>query len=230
MNTNTTEIEKQELAQQNIVIAEANDFAKKFLGKVGTIPFGQNVIKVRLVEVQVRKTASNIYVMGLYETDSTMPKDVSPYEENIKYLHDKSDDIGMFPESIPSRLEPETTYVEASKWQWEPHELVTLLFKQAWQKNLTKKDVIDFITSVVGNITLTEVRSLSDNDGLYLLDLRAEANKKGKSIEYSYARKGEFPSSRSTTTTISYTTYNRDGDADGGGTFADYINEQWTLQ
>lgn len=130
MTTNT-----QITPSQETIIAEAKDFADKFLGKVGSIPYGQSVVKARLVEVQVRKTASDIYVMGLYETDTTMPRGVSPYTKNLTYLHNPKDDIGMFPESIPSRKEPETSYVEANKWQWLDDEPKTggnveLLFKQ----------------------------------------------------------------------------------------------------
>ncbi len=50
------------------------------------------------------------------------------------------------------------------------------------------------------------VRELSDQDGLYLFEVKAEGKKPGETVEYLYLRKGTFPNGQQALETTLYRT------------------------
>lgn len=241
MTTNTTETTQ--VITQETIIAEAKAFAEEFLGKVGSIPnYRGKQYKGRLTEVQVRETKDGTYIFALYEINSTMPEGAVPFDTNISYLHKQEDDIDIFPEAAPSQKKEEMgiLFVLDKHWQWEgeapqtcTESGVNLLFKQVWSnktimesnKNPTEEEVLELLKQHTSFTNFNIKQSCSDSNGLYLLDLESV----GGTTKYSYARRGQFPESRTTTTTISFINYDTDGVPQGGGTLADYIDNQWKI-
>lgn len=99
--------------------------------------------------------------------------------------------------------------------------------EQGRERVLTKDEVIGALEQHVKNYVVQ--RELSDDNGIYLLELTVAGEKPGEMTEYTYQRKGKFGGLETTTTGISVAFY-EDGIPVGGNTIADYneITGQWT--
>ncbi len=77
------------------------------------------------------------------------------------------------------------------------------------EKIPTEQEVLEVISRFAENATF--VRELSDNNGLYLLEVKVESEKPGEFTEYQYIRKGIFPNRNQALETTVYATYYQDG-------------------
>ncbi|MES2023591.1 MAG: hypothetical protein V4439_02820 [Patescibacteria group bacterium] len=69
----------------------------------------------------------------------------------------------------------------------------------------TKNEVMEVMSRIAENATF--VRELSDNQGLYLLEVKIDGKEPGETIEYQYMRKGRFGKNQSSDTSVSATYY-----------------------
>lgn len=92
----------------------------------------------------------------------------------------------------------------------------------------TKEEVLEVISRFVENATF--VRELSDEQGLYLLEVKADGKKPGEVAEYLYIRKGIHPNRNETAETTIYVTQYEDGMPIAGETLAGHNSEtgEWT--
>ena len=87
----------------------------------------------------------------------------------------------------------------------------------------TKTEVVEVMAGFAeGGV---EVRELSDEQGLYLLEIEKPGEKKGEVNLYTYMRKGDFSNSIATTETHINVVYMEDNYPVGGNTVARYIPE-----
>lgn len=93
----------------------------------------------------------------------------------------------------------------------------------------TREEVVEVLRKLIDG-EYKELRSREDAQGLYLLEVVIAGKNTGETIEYSYARKGSFPETKSTTTTISLTYFDADGMPEGGKTVADFVDGKWELK
>ncbi len=66
------------------------------------------------------------------------------------------------------------------------------------------------------------VHELSDEKGLYLLEVKTEGKKPGEVIQYEYMRKGRFPNQNEASETSIEVMYYQDGNPIGGDTIAKF--------
>jgi hypothetical protein len=77
-------------------------------------------------------------------------------------------------------------------------------------------------------VFMREVRSLSDEYGLYLLEVRSvPEGDADDAMELTYMRKGSFPEGSSTKTRIDVVYYNVEGVPTGGRALKTFENNQW---
>ncbi|MFZ2038683.1 MAG: hypothetical protein WAV11_01995 [Minisyncoccia bacterium] len=89
-----------------------------------------------------------------------------------------------------------------------------------------KEEVIEIIKRHAENAIVT--RELSDENGIYLLELKEEGEKPGKFNEYTYVRKGDFPNKQQSLSTTIYVTYYEDDIPFSGTNIAEYSTaEGW---
>lgn len=95
------------------------------------------------------------------------------------------------------------------------------------EKFLTKEEILALIPNAEGGVV---ARELSDEEGIYLLDVRFEGEKPGEVTEYSYARKGSWTESKSVATRIDIAYY-EDEVPMGGKSFArfDEGSKEWKM-
>jgi len=98
------------------------------------------------------------------------------------------------------------------------------------EKILTKVEVLEVMSRLAENATF--VRELSDNQGLYLLEVKVEGKKPGEIIEYMYIRKGKFPNRNESLTTTIFVTYYEDEMPISGYNIANYKSEsgEWLIE
>jgi hypothetical protein len=98
------------------------------------------------------------------------------------------------------------------------------------EKIPTEKEVLEVISHFVENSTF--VRKLSDNQGLYLLEVKIEGEKLGEFIEYQYIRKGKFPNRNESLATTIFVTYYEDEMPISGYNIANYKSEsdEWLIE
>jgi len=78
----------------------------------------------------------------------------------------------------------------------------------------TKEEVLDFISSFVENPIVS--RELSDEKGLYCLEVKIEGKEPGEVIEYEYTRKGRVLNGSIALETAMHTNYYQDDMPIGG--------------
>ena len=91
------------------------------------------------------------------------------------------------------------------------------------ERILTKEEVMEVIVRYAENTTF--VRELSDEQGLYLLEVKIEGKKQGDSIQYQYMRKGIFPNHNEALETALHVVYYQDEMPVGGDKIAVYKTE-----
>jgi hypothetical protein len=84
----------------------------------------------------------------------------------------------------------------------------------------TKEEVLDFISSFVENPVVS--RELSDEKGLYCLEVKIEGKEPGEVIEYEYTRKGRVINDSTAFETEIHTIYYQDDMPITGGKIAGY--------
>jgi hypothetical protein len=82
------------------------------------------------------------------------------------------------------------------------------------ERILNKEEVLEAISRFVENATL--VRELSDEHGLYLLEVKIPGENPGETTQYEYMRKGRFPNHNEASETAIHVVY-YDGDMPVGG-------------
>jgi len=97
------------------------------------------------------------------------------------------------------------------------------LFEQKHEKIHTKKEILEIISKFAENTTF--IRELSDQQGLYLLEVNIEGKKPGEVIEYQYIRKGKFPNRNESLETTIFITYYEDDIPVSGHNISDYNSE-----
>lgn len=120
------------------------------------------------------------------------------------------------------------------KYKGGDHEQVRLVdtekpIENAIEHVPTRAEVDEMLRNLIEG-EYTELRSREDEEGLYLLEVSMQGKNPGETIEYSYARKGSFPETKSTTTTISLTYFDADGMPEGGKTVADFVDGKWVMK
>ncbi|HEY5587925.1 MAG TPA: hypothetical protein VIK86_03100 [Candidatus Paceibacterota bacterium] len=98
------------------------------------------------------------------------------------------------------------------------------------EKILTKVEVLEVMSRLAENVTF--VRELSDDQGLYLLEVKVEGKKPSEIIEYMYIRKGKFPKRNESLATTIFVTYYEDGMPISGYNIANYKSEsnEWVVE
>ena len=93
----------------------------------------------------------------------------------------------------------------------------------------TKDEVMEVIAQFVENPTF--VRELSDEQGIYLLEVKIENKESGESVEYRYTRKGTFPNKIASAETIIHRVYYEGDMPVGGDNVAEYKSEtrKWEI-
>lgn len=91
------------------------------------------------------------------------------------------------------------------------------------ERILTKEEVMEVIARYAENTTF--VRELSDEQGLYLLEVKIEGKKSGEIIQYEYMRKGRFPNHNEASETAVCVVYYKDEVPMGGDKIAVYNPE-----
>ena len=71
----------------------------------------------------------------------------------------------------------------------------------------------------------TFIRELSDEQGLYLLEVKIEGENPGETIQYEYMRKGRFPDGNQSSGTVIHKVYYENGIPIGGHDVANYDSE-----
>ena len=92
----------------------------------------------------------------------------------------------------------------------------------------TEQEVMEIVSGFIEGCTVE--RTLSDEQGLYLLEAKVPGGVPGETTMYEYMRKGRFPNQNQASETALHVTYYQDGDACGGEKVAVYSEEtgEWT--
>ena len=93
------------------------------------------------------------------------------------------------------------------------------------ERVLAKSEVMEGMEMFVQNAQIT--RELSDERGLYLLEVMTEGEKSGETIEYAYQRKGESPDHPKVADTAIHVTWYSDGMPISGTKVAIFENGKW---
>ena len=91
------------------------------------------------------------------------------------------------------------------------------------ERVLTKEEVMFAMSRFAENPTV--LRELSNEAGLYLLEVQVEGEQKGETIEYQYMRKGAFPNQNREVATSICACYYQDGVPISGDTISVYKSE-----
>jgi len=91
------------------------------------------------------------------------------------------------------------------------------------EKIPSKDEVLEIISRYAENATF--VRKLSDERGLYLLEVKVEGKEKGEVTEYMYMRKGIYPNKNETLETAIHAVYYQDDMPVGGDKITVYNSE-----
>ncbi len=91
------------------------------------------------------------------------------------------------------------------------------------ERILTKEDVMEVIARHAENAIL--VRELSDEQGLYLLEVKVEGKESDEIIQYQYMRKGRFPNHNEASETAIHAVYYQGETPVGGDKIAVYKSE-----
>ena len=84
----------------------------------------------------------------------------------------------------------------------------------------TREEVVGVIERFAENSIF--VRELSDEQGLYLLEVEVGGDKPGETIGYEYIRQGQFSNNVGSTETVIHIVYYEDGVPVGGHNIANY--------
>ncbi|MEK7609976.1 MAG: hypothetical protein AAB470_02560 [Patescibacteria group bacterium] len=87
----------------------------------------------------------------------------------------------------------------------------------------TKEEVLEVIARYIENATF--VRELSDEQGLYLLEVKVQGEKTGETIQYEYIRKGKFPNHNESVSTVIHIVYYENEIPVGGHDVANFDSE-----
>ncbi len=87
----------------------------------------------------------------------------------------------------------------------------------------SRQEVMDIISFFAEGGTV--VRELSDEQGLYLLEVKVEGENPGETIQYEYMRKGKFPNHNQTLETTIHRVCYENGTPVGGTEVAVYRSE-----
>ena len=102
--------------------------------------------------------------------------------------------------------------------------------EKAPEPALSKEEVMEFLGQFAERGTV--VRELSDERGLYLLEVHVAGEKEGEITEYEYTRQGRVQNGSIAPMTSISVAYYEDGIPVGGSGFADYNPEikEWVKQ
>lgn len=95
----------------------------------------------------------------------------------------------------------------------------------------TSEEVLGVIKEIIGKNAYEKIRELSDEKGLYLLEVKT-TSKEGEPIEYGYMRKmskGTHEEGSITVTEIHSVLFNGDGEECGGICVAKLIDDKWKI-
>lgn len=99
--------------------------------------------------------------------------------------------------------------------------------ENAPEKFPSPEEVISYIREIIGeDREYTVERELSDEKGLYLLEIRT-LDGEGDTAEYSYMREGSHKEGSATHTRIDVVYYVDDIPSGGGDNIANYIDDTW---
>lgn len=98
-------------------------------------------------------------------------------------------------------------------------------FEKAPERFPDKEEVMEVIGRLAEGAQIT--RELSDEKGLYLLEVELPGEKPGEIIEYAYARKGESPGHENVSETAIHITYYQDGVPTDGHKVMAFLGGQW---
>lgn len=91
----------------------------------------------------------------------------------------------------------------------------------------TLEEIKDIFEKLLQGQKYKIVRKISDEKGLYLLDIKVQ--KKNEYNEYSYMREGRYQEGQASNTAIHVTFFNCSGVPTGGHSVAKFENEKWIL-
>lgn len=86
-------------------------------------------------------------------------------------------------------------------------------------------EILEVISRFCENPTV--VRELSDDLGIYLLEVSVSGENPSETINYEYRRKGVFPNHNESTETVIHKVYYENGTPVGGENVADLKNGNW---
>jgi hypothetical protein len=96
-------------------------------------------------------------------------------------------------------------------------------FEKSPERIPTKDEVMEVISRFAENSIV--VRELSDEQGLYLLEVKVEGKEPGETTQYEYIRKGRYPDGNMSAATVIHIVYYQNGMPIGGHNVADYNHE-----
>ena len=96
-------------------------------------------------------------------------------------------------------------------------------FEKGPEKIPTKAEVMEVISRFAENTILT--RELSDEQGLYLLEVKIEGENPSEITQYEYVRKGRFPDGNQSSGTVIHVVYYQNEVPIGGHDVANYDSE-----
>lgn len=99
------------------------------------------------------------------------------------------------------------------------------LIEKGPERILTRSEVMEGIGIFIEDAQIE--RELSDEHGLYLLEVITEGVGPGETIEYGYLRKGESPGHKGALETAIYRTYYSGGVPISGEKVAVFENGEW---
>lgn len=96
-------------------------------------------------------------------------------------------------------------------------------FEKGPERIPTKDEVMEVISRFAENTV--PVRELSDEQGLYLLEVKIEGQNPGETTQYEYMRKGQFADGNQSLGTVIHVVFYEDGVPCGGNDVANYNPE-----
>jgi hypothetical protein len=89
------------------------------------------------------------------------------------------------------------------------------------------EEIVEIFKRLLEGKNFTDVRKLEDEKGIYLWEIKVSSN--DENTEYSYRRKGTYKETRSASTVIDVTFFDREGIPIGGHSVADLTESGWSI-
>ena len=99
-------------------------------------------------------------------------------------------------------------------------------FEKGPERTPTREEILSIIGHYLASPEkATVTQELSDEQGIYMLEVKVEGPEPGESTEFRYTRKGEFPNQIASAETIIQAIYYQDDIPVGGENIASYTPE-----